>query len=103
MVKKECIKNHTFDETSIGDGASLSRTLTRRDFALFAAMSGDVKPAHVDEEFARNDMFHRIIAHGMWSGALISTSSNLVNSSSTPQTSLSPTPASVSVCLLFNP
>jgi acyl dehydratase len=40
---------------------------------LFAAMSGDVNPAHVDAEFAKNDMFHRIIAHGMWGGALIST------------------------------
>lgn len=73
MVKKEYIENHTFDEISIADGASLSRTLTRRDIELFAAMSGDVNSAHVDEEFARNDMFHRIIAHGMWSGALIST------------------------------
>ena len=35
-------------------------------------MSGDVNPAHVDAEFAKNDMFHRIIAHGMWGGALIS-------------------------------
>ena len=36
-------------------------------------MSGDVNPAHVDEEFAKSDMFHKIIAHGMWGGALIST------------------------------
>ncbi len=40
---------------------------------MFAAVSGDVNPAHVDAEFAKNDMFHRIIAHGMWGGALIST------------------------------
>ena len=36
-------------------------------------MSGDVNPAHVDAEFAASDMFHKIIAHGMWGGALIST------------------------------
>ena len=36
-------------------------------------MSGDVNPAHVDEEFARSDMFHKVIAHGMWGAALIST------------------------------
>jgi acyl dehydratase len=40
---------------------------------LFAATSGDVNPAHVYAEFAKNDMFHRIIAHGMWGGALTST------------------------------
>jgi len=73
MVKKQCIENRTFDEILIGDEASLSRTLTWRDIELFAAMSGDVNPAHVDEEFAKSDMFHKIIAHGMWGGALIST------------------------------
>ena len=36
-------------------------------------MSGDVNPAHVDEEYARSDMFHKIIAHGMWGASLIST------------------------------
>lgn len=73
MVKKQCIENRTFDEISIGDEASLTRTLTWRDVELFAAMSGDVNPAHVDEAFAKSDMFHKIIAHGMWGGALIST------------------------------
>ena len=72
MAKRPCIENRTFDELSIGDEASLSRTLTWRDIELSAAMSGDVNPAHVDAEFAKNDMFHRIIAHGIWGGALIS-------------------------------
>lgn len=67
------IENRTFDEITIGDRASLTRQLTPRDIELFAVMSGDVNPAHVDAEFARGDMFHKIIAHGMWGGALIST------------------------------
>jgi phosphotransacetylase/acyl dehydratase len=67
------IENRTFDEIEIGASASLSRTLTMEDIKLFAVMSGDVNPEHVDEAFARDDMFHRIIAHGMWGGALIST------------------------------
>ena len=67
------IENRTFDEIKVGDTASLTRTLTREDIQLFAVMSGDVNPAHVDEEYARSDVFHRIIAHGMWGGALIST------------------------------
>jgi len=69
----DTIRNRTFDELQLGDSASLSRTLTRADIELFAVMSGDVNPAHVDEEYARSDMFHKVIAHGMWSGALIST------------------------------
>jgi ABC-2 type transport system permease protein len=67
------IENRTFDEIQVGDSASLVRTLTPQDVKLFAVMSGDVNPAHVDEEYARSDMFHKIIAHGMWGGALIST------------------------------
>lgn len=67
------IENRTFDEMEVGDTASLERTLTWRDIELFAVMSGDVNPAHVDEEYARSDRFHGIVAHGMWGASLIST------------------------------
>ncbi|MBN9145504.1 MAG: enoyl-CoA hydratase [Novosphingobium sp. SCN 63-17] len=66
------IENRTFDEIAIGDTASLSRTLSQRDIQLFALVSGDVNPAHLDPEFAEGDMFHHVIAHGMWGGGLIS-------------------------------
>jgi phosphate acetyltransferase/phosphate butyryltransferase len=69
----ERIENRTFDELKIGDSASLVHTLTYKDIQIFAAMSGDVNPAHVDPAFAKDDMFHKVIAHGMWGGALIST------------------------------
>lgn len=69
----EYLENRTFDEIQVGDVASLSRTLTEKDIQVFAIMSGDINPAHVDEEYARSDMFHEIIGHGMWTGALIST------------------------------
>ncbi len=69
----DCIENRTFDEIKIGDSAGLTRKLAQRDIELFAVMSGDVNPAHVDPEFAKSDMFHKVIAHGMWGGALIST------------------------------
>lgn len=67
------IENRTFAELQVGDSASIARTLNHRDIELFAVMSGDVNPAHVDEEYAKSDMFHHVIAHGMWGGALIST------------------------------
>lgn len=67
------IRNRTYDELTVGESASLSRTLTRKDIELFAIISGDINPAHVDDEFARGDMFHHVIAHGMWGASLIST------------------------------
>ena len=68
-----CIENRTYDEIQTNDVARLSRTLEPEDIQLFAVMSGDVNPAHVDPEYARSSMFHEVIAHGMWGGALIST------------------------------
>src|SRR5579862_6163467 len=67
------LENRTFDEIQIGDTASLVRTLTEKDIQVFAIMSGDINPAHVDTEFAHSDLFKKIIGHGMWGGALIST------------------------------
>jgi len=69
----DSIENRVFDDIEIGDTAKLSHVLTLRDIQLFAVMSGDVNPAHLDEEYAKSDMFHAIIGHGMWSASLIST------------------------------
>ena len=52
--------------------ASIERTLTAADIQLFAAMSGDINPQHIDAEFAASTRFHGVIAHGMWGAALIS-------------------------------
>jgi len=69
----ERIENKTFGELEPGDTASLVRTLTYKDIEVFAIMSGDINPTHVDEAFAKSDMFHKVVAHGMWGGSLIST------------------------------
>jgi len=66
------IENRTFDELAVGETASLSHTVTQRDIDLFAVVSGDVNPAHVDPAYAETDMFHHIIIHGMWGAGLIS-------------------------------
>lgn len=65
--------NRTFSEIKIGEEATLSRVLSKQDIQFFAIVSGDVNPAHIDEEFAKNTIFHEVVAHGMWTGALIST------------------------------
>lgn len=67
------IENRTYDEIQVGDSASFSRTVREADIQLFAAFSGDVNPAHLDQEYAATSMFGGVIAHGMLSGALIST------------------------------
>ena len=67
------IENRTYDEIQVGDVSTLTRTLRPEDIQLFAIMSGDVNPAHVDPEYAHSSMFHEVIAHGMWGAAMIST------------------------------
>ena len=66
------IENKIFDEIRIGDKSSVVRSLTEQDIKLFAIMSGDINPAHLDVEYAKSEMFHKIIAHGMWGGAVLS-------------------------------
>lgn len=72
LAEQEFIENITYDELSIGQSARLVRTLTLADIQAFAAVSGDFNPAHLDKEYAVNTLFHGVIAHGMWGGALIS-------------------------------
>ncbi|MBE0507314.1 MAG: MaoC family dehydratase, partial [Marinospirillum sp.] len=66
------LENRPYDTLSIGDSATFAKTLTERELVLFAAVSGDVNPVHLDAEFAKTSMFGERIAHGMWSGSLIS-------------------------------
>jgi phosphotransacetylase/acyl dehydratase len=69
----EFLENHPFEEIHVGDTASLVRNVSNRDIQLFAAVSGDVNPAHVDALYAKSSHFHEIIAHGMLGASLIST------------------------------
>ena len=68
----EWIENRTLDELEVGDSASLTRSFTQDDVQAFALLSGDVNPSHVDPAFAASDRFHQVVAHGMWSAALLS-------------------------------
>lgn len=64
--------NVPYDEIEIGQSASMSRQLTMDDIELFATVSGNSNPVHLDPQYAANSRHHKIIAHGMWSGALVS-------------------------------
>lgn len=66
------MENVTYDELAVGDSARLLRTVTLQDIQAFAAVSGDINPAHLNAEYADATMFHGVIAHGMLGAALIS-------------------------------
>jgi 3-hydroxybutyryl-CoA dehydratase len=63
----------------VGDSIEFSRTITQADIAQFAALSGDDDPVHVDEDFARNTVFGRCIAHGAHVMALVSAATSLIS------------------------
>jgi 3-hydroxybutyryl-CoA dehydratase len=67
------LKGKTIEELQIGLSARFSKTITEADVYLFAGITGDLNPAHVDEEFAKNTFFKTRIAHGMLTAGFIST------------------------------
>lgn len=62
----------TIAQIQVGDHASFTKTVTETDIILYAGLSGDLNPAHVDAESAKNSMFGQRIAHGMLSAGFIS-------------------------------
>jgi 3-hydroxybutyryl-CoA dehydratase len=63
----------TIEELQVGDTAQFSKTVSESDVYLFAGVTGDLNPAHVSEEFAKDTFFKTRIAHGMLSASFIST------------------------------
>ena len=57
---------------AIGDRASLSKTITEADVTLFAGVTGDFNPLHLDAEYAKTTRFGGRIAHGLLTAGLIS-------------------------------
>jgi 3-hydroxybutyryl-CoA dehydratase len=62
-----------FDELAAGDAAEFSKTVTEADVVLYAGITGDLNPAHVDEVAASAGRFGGRIAHGMLVAGFIST------------------------------
>jgi len=62
-----------FEDLSLGQSASFAKTITEADILLFAAVSGDTNPVHINAEAAAASVFKERIAHGMLSASLIST------------------------------
>ena len=60
------------EDLSVGQSASYAKTITEADVVLFAGISGDDNPVHINAEYAAETMFKDRIVHGMFSAALIS-------------------------------
>lgn len=62
----------TFDQLEIGDSDRFSKTVSETDIYLFAGVSGDMNPAHIDETYAQGTFFKTRIAHGILSASFVS-------------------------------
>jgi len=67
-----------FSSFAVGDAVTFSKTITEADIVLFAGVSGDTYPLHVDAEYAKSTRFGQRVAHGMLSASLLSTVNGLM-------------------------
>ena len=63
----------TMDQLAVGDAAEFAKTVTETDVYLYAGITGDLNPAHINAAYAAQTFFKTRIAHGMLTGGFIST------------------------------
>lgn len=66
------MKGKTINEITIGDVASFQKTITETDVYMYAGLSGDINPAHINEEYMKSSIFKGRIVHGMLTAGLVS-------------------------------
>ena len=62
----------SIDRIKVGDAAEFSKTVRETDIYLYAGITGDLNPAHINEAYAKNTFFKTRIAHGMFTAGFIS-------------------------------
>ena len=67
------MQGYTIEQLKMGQRASFSKTVSESDVYLFAGISGDFNPAHINQAYAEQTPFKTRIAHGMLSASFIST------------------------------
>lgn len=63
---------YNIEDLQVGMSANTAKTVTEADIVLFAGVSTDVNPMHLNEEWAKTTQFGGRIAHGMLSAGFIS-------------------------------
>jgi len=66
------LHGYYFEDLEVGMDDSFGKTITEADVGLFAGVSGDINPSHIDEEFAKTTRMKTRVAHGMLTASLIS-------------------------------
>jgi len=66
------ITGKSIGQMQVGDAAEFAKTVTETDIYLYAGITGDFNPAHVNEAYAKNTFFKTRIAHGMLTAGFIS-------------------------------
>ena len=66
-------QGYYLEDLEVGMIATFSKTVTEADIVLFAGVSGDTNPVHIDEEVAKKSVFEGRIAHGMLTASFVST------------------------------
>lgn len=69
----EDIHGYYFEDLTVGMTDEFSKTISESDIQVFADVSGDVNPVHLNPEFAKQTMFKGCIAHGILTASYIST------------------------------
>ena len=64
---------YSFEEIEVGMSASFGKTISESDLSMFAGVSGDTCPIHMNEDFAKHTRFGTRIAHGFVAASLLST------------------------------
>lgn len=72
MTKKSYMESVPFSALTLGRQARLTKVLTKEDIALFAAVTGNINPAHTNADYAQSTIFHGMVGHAVWTGSLIS-------------------------------
>jgi len=62
----------TIDELNVGDREEFTKTVSESDIYLYAGITGDLNPAHINEEYAKKTFFKARIAHGMLTAGFVS-------------------------------
>jgi 3-hydroxybutyryl-CoA dehydratase len=70
--KEVAMIGKTIDQLKVGETAEFVKTVSESDVYLFAGVTGDLNPAHINEEYARKTFFKTRIAHGMLLAGFIS-------------------------------